>query len=136
MTAFYVERCRALIAAAMVFASPAMANADSICRPGYAREQRLAPDRYYPVAQEAYRLAGVAWADRHQHTLDHIVPLCLGGGWEQGNLQVQSIEDAKRKDKLERFACIEVCARRVPLAKAVAWFHNWEAGCKETHACD
>lgn len=70
-----------------------------ICRPGYARSQRLPASAYYPIAEEAYRRAGIPWEERHTHILDHIVPLCLGGTWDQANLQIQTIEAAAAKDR-------------------------------------
>lgn len=94
----------------------------TICAPGYARSHRLPADRYYPIAEEAYRRAGVPWSERHTHILDHVVPLELGGGWSQDNLQVQTIGEASRKDALENRAHDLVCAHRVPLEVARSWF--------------
>jgi len=37
--------------------------------------------------------------------VDHRVPLCAGGADAVGNLQWQSVEAAKQKDKLEREQC-------------------------------
>lgn len=37
--------------------------------------------------------------------MDHIVPLCAGGRDEPWNLQWQTVEDAKAKDRIERQAC-------------------------------
>lgn len=39
------------------------------------------------------------------YVIDHIVPLCACGRDEPGNLQWQTIEDAKRKDREERKQC-------------------------------
>ena len=36
---------------------------------------------------------------------DHVVPLCNGGPDAVGNLQWQSVADAKAKDKVERAQC-------------------------------
>lgn len=95
-----------------------------ICRPGYARSERLPPERYYPIAEEAYRRAGVPWEARHAYRVDHIVPLCLGGSWDQDNLQIQTTEAAAAKDRLEVAACRAYCAGEVSLEAARARFHR------------
>lgn len=54
---------------------------------------------------------------------DHIVPLCLGGADTEANLVWQPLDDAREKDKLEAYACQQVCRyHRVPLAEAQGWF--------------
>lgn len=54
---------------------------------------------------------------------DHIVPLGLGGADTEANLQWQPLDEARRKDALERFACRAVCRyHSVGLAEAQAWF--------------
>jgi hypothetical protein len=53
---------------------------------------------------------------------DHIVPLCLGGADTDANVRLQPLDEARLKDRLEAQACREVCAGRVPLATAQAWF--------------
>lgn len=37
--------------------------------------------------------------------IDHVIPLCAGGPDEPANMQWQSIEDAKAKDRDERRMC-------------------------------
>ncbi len=39
------------------------------------------------------------------HVVDHIVPLACGGADEPGNMQWQTVEEAKAKDKWERQGC-------------------------------
>ena len=95
---------------------------DRICAAGYARAQRLRPEQYYPLAQAAYQRAGIPWSERRGHVLDHIVPLCLGGNWAPDNLQIQTVADAARKDRLEIAACREVCAGRITVGEARSWF--------------
>ena len=46
------------------------------------------------------------------HQVDHIVPLCLGGADVDRNIQIEPIEEALRKDELERATCIAVCRDR------------------------
>lgn len=98
------------------------ATAAAVCTPGYARAHRLAPEQYYPIAQEAYRRAGIPWAERSFYRLDHIVPLELGGSWDQSNLQIQTIAVAAAKDQRENEAHRLVCSGAVSLATARGWF--------------
>jgi hypothetical protein len=42
---------------------------------------------------------------RKGYVVDHVVPLCACGSDALNNLQWQSIEEAKKKDKLERKQC-------------------------------
>jgi 5-methylcytosine-specific restriction endonuclease McrA len=39
------------------------------------------------------------------HVIDHVMPLCAGGADNLANLQYQTIEDAKIKDRWERKLC-------------------------------
>jgi hypothetical protein len=39
------------------------------------------------------------------HVVDHIMPLACGGADAPGNMQWQTTEDAKAKDKVERQGC-------------------------------
>lgn len=39
------------------------------------------------------------------YIIDHVVPLCAGGEDHWGNMQWQTIEDAKLKDREERRMC-------------------------------
>lgn len=83
-------------------------------------------------------LPGSAYSRKHRvvprkpvpgHQIDHIVPLCLGGADVDANIQIQPIEEALEKDKLERAACIAVCRRHsVGLGEAQDWFlSGWRA---------
>ncbi|HEY3295646.1 MAG TPA: hypothetical protein VGL38_09410 [bacterium] len=59
--------------------------------------------------REAFRRAGVPWSQRHNYVVDHIVALENGGTNDISNLQIQTKEAAKAKDKLEN---AEAAARR------------------------
>lgn len=62
------------------------------------------------------------------YELDHIVPLCLGGADTDANVRPQPLDEARVKDRLEAHACRSVCAGRVTLATAQAWFTaDWRA---------
>lgn len=49
---------------------------------------------------------------RPGYVVDHIIPLCAGGPDTPENMQWQSIEDAKKKDRLERSECRSKRAKR------------------------
>ena len=63
--------------------------------------------------------AGLNFSRASDYTLDHIIPLCVGGHPRKlDNLQLQSLEEAKRKDRVEvKLQCL-VCSGQVPLAAA------------------
>lgn len=42
---------------------------------------------------------------------DHVIPLCAGGADAASNMQWQTVEEAKAKDKLERHQCAQQKAR-------------------------
>lgn len=66
------------------------------------------------------------------YELDHIVPLCLGGADTDANVRPQPLDEARVKDRLETHACRQVCAGRVTLATAQAWFTgDWRAAYRE-----
>lgn len=116
----------ALVGVVGAFWVPKTLGGPDVCRYGFARSQRLPAARYYPIAEEAYRRAGIPWSERKAHTLDHIVPLCLGGGWEQSNLQVQTKEDAALKDRVERYACRAYCAGELTMEDARRLVMGWK----------
>ena len=45
------------------------------------------------------------------HVVDHIVPLACGGADEPGNMQWQTVEEAKQKDTWERRGCVRAGRR-------------------------
>jgi hypothetical protein len=68
------------------------------------------------------------------YQIDHLIPLCLGGGDDLSNLWPQprrSIEvkwNAKAKDRLERLMCDMVCAGHLDIATAQeAFAKDWIA---------
>ncbi len=104
--------CAAIAAASPAFAQQvASTNEAEVCasdgRGGSA----------YSRAHRTYR------PGRAGYEHDHIVPLCLGGADTEQNLAWQPLDEARRKDELERHACIQVCRyHAVRLATAQSWF--------------
>jgi hypothetical protein len=39
------------------------------------------------------------------HVVDHVIPLACGGADAPGNMQWQTVEEGKAKDKVERKGC-------------------------------
>ncbi len=75
---------------------------------------------------------GLSPADWHMVEFDHRVPLCLGGADSVANMWAQPLLEARMKDRLEAHACRSVCAGRIPLATAQAWFTgDWRAAYRE-----
>jgi hypothetical protein len=112
---------------------------EQICRPGYSKSQRMPFHEYVLARNEAFRRAGIpitkqckkfkeyeavggGQGEESCYILDHIVPLCLGGGNGLDNLQVQTHTDAKVKDDVEIATCRAYCKHTVSLADAVRRF--------------
>lgn len=98
-------------------------NQAEVCARGgstYSQTHRLTTEALKDWVMREYGLS-----TRVGLEIDHRVPLCLGGADEAANLWPQSYSgpwNAHLKDKLEAYACREVCAGKVPLATAQAWF--------------
>ena len=56
------------------------------------------------IDKKAYELV-----NPKNYQLDHIIPLCLAGEPLEPNLQLQPIKEAREKDKVERYLCLEIC---------------------------
>ena len=62
---------------------------------------------------------GETWLDAPKYELDHIIPLCLGGSpTDPSNLQLESWDEATRKDRIEIQAVRCVCAGKATLAES------------------
>lgn len=81
------------LGAAVIAGSPEGAD---MCRPGYARSMRLPASAYYPIAEEAYRRAGIPWSERHTHVLDHVVGTC--SAYCAGEITLQEAVSRFRRD--------------------------------------
>ena len=116
----------------LLFVSPALANAASlnpdvtqstiqqtICIPGYTKQVRPAASFTRGVKNLLLKRDGLDPATASSYTLDHIIPLAIGGHSRKlDNLQLQTLDEAKRKDRIElKLQCL-VCAEQVSLEQA------------------
>jgi hypothetical protein len=76
----------------LFFALPASACRDRDERNAFARENPC------PSTSKPYGSCP-GWV------VDHVIPLCAGGPDKRANMQWQTVEDAKVKDRTERKAC-------------------------------
>ncbi|MEQ1698128.1 MAG: hypothetical protein ABL901_20035 [Hyphomicrobiaceae bacterium] len=123
-----------ILLAAILGASPAFAEpsipaplnpavtaetaAQTICVRGWTKGQRSG---WYSRRLKIQLLAvlGLPPEARHAYQLDHYIPLTLGGDARAvGNFALQPIEDARRKDRLERKLGCLVCTGQVQLSDA------------------
>jgi hypothetical protein len=82
----------AVLAAALILMASTPAEArDASARRAFVRENPC------PVTGQRGKCPG--WV------VDHVVPLCAGGPDKLGNMQWQTVEDAKIKDREERRQC-------------------------------
>lgn len=68
---------------------------------------------------------GTPWANRRLYEDDHLVPLCLGGADAAANRWPQPRSgqwSSYEKDRLESYACRQVCAGTLSLGEAQHWF--------------
>lgn len=88
------SRATAIAALALCVAAQACADV------GRSRAQRNAFQRAVPCpATDSTR------GPCPGYVVDHIVPLCAGGADSPGNMQWQTVADAKAKDRLEAKEC-------------------------------
>lgn len=119
-TAFELPRAGATPGALGAADGVAVSTAD-VCTRGYARRMRHPYDiawRHYRVA--LFRAYGIPHARWSHYTIDHLVPIELGGrafgghdgAWDLRNVWPQPRSDAKRKDAVEDALHAAVCFRR------------------------
>lgn len=73
--------------------------------PALARTRRSAAQRAAFVSVHHCPSTGRARGPCPGYVVDHVVPLCAGGPDRPGNMQWQTVEDAKTKDRAERALC-------------------------------
>lgn len=72
----------------------------------YAEQRRSSAVRRAFLKQSGYPKG------RPGYVVDHIIPLCAGGRDTVANLQWQTAQESKRKDRLERKVCAIWSMRR------------------------
>jgi len=84
---------------------------------------RMPVERSQAIKREMMSKAGIPWEARGGYELDHVVPLCLGGSNSRSNLQLQTMVDARRKDRMEAAACHRICDEGIgsPAERAAAF---------------
>jgi hypothetical protein len=99
---------------------------------GHAKEHRGPIN--HTRRDEILRRYGLPLGTHPDYQIDHLIPLCLGGGDDPSNLWPQprrSIElkwNAEAKDRLERLICDIVCAGQLDIATAQeAFAKDWIA---------
>lgn len=70
----------------------------------------------------------------HLHTKpgyarDHIIPMCLRGADDAGNVQYEELKESYAKDALEREMCEDYCRCAISIYAARKWFGDgkWKA---------
>lgn len=93
--------------------------AETVCRPGYAKAVR--PSARYTGGIKIKLLieAGLEPSAAAMFRLDHAVPLALGGHPRApSNLMLQPLDQASRKDRVERKLACLVCTGQLGLQQA------------------
>jgi hypothetical protein len=69
---------------------------------------------------------GIPWARRGTVEIDHLIPLCLGGSNDLGNLWAEPLRSAERKDAVEKRLCSGLRAGKITQAAAVEQIREWK----------
>jgi hypothetical protein len=95
-------------------------NLGEICSAGTSQFRHWDSQR----ADRVYKLYGITPADRINHTLDHLIPLEIGGAdvienlWPEPRRSLAGEWDDMRKDQLERRLASLVCAGQLDVVEA------------------
>jgi hypothetical protein len=123
---------RLLLACALLGLSCGILSAREPCRFKIHRHERRTTEGQ---KKEAYRMAGIAWEDRHEGKcekgcrVDHLIPLELAGLDDVSNLQIQTVPEAAAKDRVEGALARAVCQGRMSLEAAQRCVVRWKT-CK------
>ena len=105
-------------------------DAGAICSTGTAQFRHWDRDR----ADRIFESYHIARKDRIQYTLDHLVPLEIGGAdtieniWPEPRRSLAGEWDDEAKDQLERRLAVLVCDRSLPVTEAQrAIAEDWTA---------
>lgn len=78
----------------------AMLASDADARQIRSTAQRSDFQREHPCPSTGARRGGCPG-----YVVDHVQPLCAGGADHPSNMQWQTVEDGRRKDRLEKRSC-------------------------------
>lgn len=127
---FLIGAMPALIIGAAVLSGPIPGQVQDtdksvVCHHGYAHERR---------ASATY--GGLVPA--HGYQRDHNVPICLGGADTVENVYYQPLDEAHKKDELERLACRAVCHGEMSLGHAQSMFlgGDWKDSYREVFGAE
>jgi|ERR1043165_3573333 hypothetical protein len=101
---------------------PQPPTVQQICSPGYASSVRDVP---IEVKKQVYARDGVPY-EPSKNVVDHIVSLELGGTNDISNLQIQTVEDGRRKDQVENLLHDRLCSGQITLQEAQEQIRNWQ----------
>lgn len=118
---YWRSLARAVCLTSQLFLSFAYAS-DSPCLPGYAKRNRDVPIK---VKRAVYHRDGVKYV-KGRYVVDHIEPICLQNADNtMANLQIQTVEEGRLKDKIEWQACRDYCSGKITLEEAREKVKNW-----------
>lgn len=106
-----------LLLAIVLGAFDPSATSAAVCAPGYAKHHRRVSKH---MRERVYDRDGVPKGQRRGWTIDHIIPLELGGTNALSNLAAQPKAEARAKDADENRLHLEACAGSITLADARA----------------
>jgi hypothetical protein len=98
------------------------------CSPAHTRQAStcsLTPRMSYPESRAIKRSMLPPNHKASEYELDHIVPLCLGGSNDRSNLQLQTWDEAARKDKDEVALCALVHEGALTCDEAQQTMRDW-----------
>jgi hypothetical protein len=87
---------------------------EQVCISGYSKTVRPSVNKIAKW-KRLHLLPTQLWSD---YVVDHTVPLGIGGAPMGNNLQLQTIADAKKKDRLENKAHHDLCGGWITLQQA------------------
>lgn len=71
----------------------------------FAKQHRSQAARHAFVQAHACPSTGLPSLPCKGYIIDHVIPLCAGGADHSSNMQWQTVQEAKEKDKTERAMC-------------------------------
>ena len=93
--------------------------AQTICVPGYTKRIRPAASFTNGVKTLLLKREGLDLSTASDYELDHIIPLALGGHPRKlNNLELQPLQEAMRKDRIEAKLHCLVCSGQTTLSAA------------------